>query len=205
SELGHSEELLREWPEAFRLVAQGRPRIRVAFEEVNRLLVVPDVALKLQRARLLLCRGHKLRYQRRELVHLIDGNGEHPVHLFAPHPCLHGTAPQGSRRRQSAQLPTTKTAQPIFAWANVTFKQATVLKAVVASGTFLSSLFRERARVPSKANASKPRDPRRLRSETVRGLLQVLGRHHRRGPMMSQISSQQSRLRAPKALGSFRV
>src|SRR6516162_2608727 len=42
-------------------------------------------------------------------------------------------------------------AQPIFAWANVTFKQATVLKAVVASGTFLTSLFRERARVPSKA------------------------------------------------------
>ena len=51
--------------------------------------------------------------------------------------------------KQSAQLPTTRTAQPIFAWANVTFKQATVLKAVVASGTFLPSLFRERARVPS--------------------------------------------------------
>jgi hypothetical protein len=31
------------------------------------------------------------------------------------------------------------------------------LKAVVASGTFLPSLFRERASVPSKANASKPR------------------------------------------------
>ena len=41
SELGHSEELLREWREAFRLVEQGRLRIRVAFEEVNRLLVVP--------------------------------------------------------------------------------------------------------------------------------------------------------------------
>jgi hypothetical protein len=49
-------------------------RIRVAFEEVNRLPVVRDVALKLQRARLLLCRGYKLWYQRRELVHLIDGN-----------------------------------------------------------------------------------------------------------------------------------
>src|SRR5258705_6416548 len=96
SELGHSEVLLREWREAFRVVEQGRLRIRVAFEEVTRLLVVPDVALKLQRARLLLCRSHKLWYQRRELVHLIDGNGEHPVHLFAPHPCLHGTAPQGS-------------------------------------------------------------------------------------------------------------
>src|ERR1700693_2870175 len=96
SELGHSEELLREWREAFRLVEQGRLRIRVAFKEVNRLPVVPDVALKLQRAWLLLCRGHKLWYQRRELLHLIDGNGEHPVHLFAPHPCLHGAAPQGS-------------------------------------------------------------------------------------------------------------
>jgi hypothetical protein len=64
---------------------------------------------------------------------------------------------------QSAQLPTTRTAQPIFAWANVTFKQATVLKVFVASGTFLPSLFRERARVPSKANASKPRGPRRRR------------------------------------------
>jgi hypothetical protein len=71
SELGHSEELLREWREAFRLVEQGRLRLRVAFEEVNRGLVVPDVALKLQRARLLLCRRHKLWSQRRELVHLI--------------------------------------------------------------------------------------------------------------------------------------
>src|SRR6202162_825956 len=62
SELDHSEELLREWREAFRLVEQGRLRIRVAFEEVNRLPVVPDVALKLQRTRLLLCRGHKLWY-----------------------------------------------------------------------------------------------------------------------------------------------
>jgi hypothetical protein len=35
------------------LVEQGRLRIRVAFEEVNRLPVVPDVALKLQRARVL--------------------------------------------------------------------------------------------------------------------------------------------------------
>jgi hypothetical protein len=56
-------------------------------------------------------------------------------------------------------------------WANVTFKQAIVLKAFVASGTFLPSLFRERARVPSKANAAKPRDPRKLRSETVRGMI----------------------------------
>ena len=87
SELGHSEELLRVWREAFRLVEQGRLRIRVAFEDVNRLLVVPDVELKLQRARLVLCRRHKLWYQRHELVHLVDGNGEHPVHLFAPHPC----------------------------------------------------------------------------------------------------------------------
>ena len=70
-------------------------------------------------------------------------------------------------------LELTRTVQPIFAWANVTFKQATVLKAFVASGTFLPSLFRERARVPSKANASKPRDPRRIRSETVRGMIQV--------------------------------
>src|SRR5260221_5665123 len=70
-------------------------------------------------------------------------------------------------------LPTTRTAQPIFAWANVTFKQATVLKGVIASRTFLPSLFRERARVPSKANASKPRDPRRLRSETGRGMIQA--------------------------------
>ena len=69
SEFGHSEELLRAWREAFRLVEQGRLRIRVAFEDINRLLVVPDVELKLQRARLLLCRGHKLWYQRRELVH----------------------------------------------------------------------------------------------------------------------------------------
>ena len=53
SELGRSEELLREWREAFRLVEQRRLRIRVAFEEVNRLPVVPDVALKLQRARVL--------------------------------------------------------------------------------------------------------------------------------------------------------
>jgi hypothetical protein len=52
----------------------------------------------------------------------------------------------------TAQLPATGTAQPVFAWANVTFKQATVLKAVVASGTFLPSLFRERARVPFKSN-----------------------------------------------------
>jgi hypothetical protein len=37
---------------------------------------------------------------------------------------------------------------PIFACANVTFRQATVLKAVASSGTFLPSLFRERARVP---------------------------------------------------------
>src|SRR6202040_4301025 len=96
SELGHSEELLREWREACRLVEQSRLRIRVAFEEVDRLLVGPDVALKLQRTRLLLCRGHKLWYQRLELVHLIDGNGEHPVHLFAPHPCLHGTVPQAT-------------------------------------------------------------------------------------------------------------
>ena len=50
SELGQSEELLRVWREAFPLVEQGRLRIGVAFEEVNRLLVVPDVALKLQRA-----------------------------------------------------------------------------------------------------------------------------------------------------------
>src|SRR5258705_10334456 len=108
SELGHSEELLREWREAFRLVEQGRLRIRVAFEEVNRLLVVPDVELKLQRARLLLCRGHKLWYQRRELVHLIDGNGEHPVHLFAPHPSLHVTAPHRSHdddNRRTANHP----------------------------------------------------------------------------------------------------
>src|SRR6201984_900521 len=91
SELGYSEELLRVWREAFRLVEQGRLRIRAAFEDVNRLPVVPDVELKLERARLLLRRGHKLWYQRRELVYLIDGNGEHPVHLFAPHPCLHGT------------------------------------------------------------------------------------------------------------------
>ena len=67
SELGHSEELLREWREAFRLVEQGRLRIHVAFKDVNRLLVVPDVELKLQRAWLLLCRGHKLWYQRLEL------------------------------------------------------------------------------------------------------------------------------------------
>src|SRR4029077_10178311 len=96
NELGHSEELLRAWREACRLVEQGRLRIRVAFEDINRLLVVPDVELKLQRARLLLCRSHKLWYQRRELVHLIDGNGEHPVPLLASHPCLHGTVPQGS-------------------------------------------------------------------------------------------------------------
>jgi hypothetical protein len=37
--------------------------------------------------------------------------------------------------------------------ANVTFKQATVLKAFVASGTFLPSLFRERARVPAALTA----------------------------------------------------
>ena len=41
SKLGQSEELLRESPEAFPLVEQGRLRIGVAFEEVNRLLVVP--------------------------------------------------------------------------------------------------------------------------------------------------------------------
>src|SRR5258705_7400276 len=105
SELGHSEELLREWREACRLVEQRRLRIRVAFEDINRLLVVSDVALKLQRARLLLCRGHKLWYQRRELVHLIDGNGEHPVHLFAPHPCLHGTVPHGSHAMTIGALP----------------------------------------------------------------------------------------------------
>jgi|SRR5712671_56361 len=46
SELGQTEELLRGWREAFRLVEQGHLRIGVAFEEVNRLLVVPDVALK---------------------------------------------------------------------------------------------------------------------------------------------------------------
>src|SRR4029077_9346928 len=72
---------------------------------------------------------------------------------------VHDLSTRLTRRRQSAQLPTTRTAQPIFAWANVTFKQATVLKAFVASGTFLPSLFRERARVPSKANASKPPGP----------------------------------------------
>src|SRR5882757_4708464 len=96
SELGHSEELLRVWCKACSLVEQSRLRICVALEDVNRLLVVPDVELKLQRARLLLCRGHKLWYQRLELVHLIGGDGEHPVHLFAPHPCLHGTVPQGT-------------------------------------------------------------------------------------------------------------
>ena len=96
SELGQSEELLRGWREAFPLVEQGRLRIGVAFEEVDRLLVVPDVELKLQRARLLLGRGRKLLCQRLELVHLIDANGKHPVHLFAPHPCLHGTVPEGS-------------------------------------------------------------------------------------------------------------
>jgi hypothetical protein len=97
SELGHSEELLRVWREAFGLVEQRRLRIRVALEDVNRLLVVRrNVELKLQRARLLRCCGHKLWYQRRELVHLIDGNGEHQVRLFARHPCLRGTAPQGS-------------------------------------------------------------------------------------------------------------
>ena len=40
---------------------------------------VSDVELKLQRAWLLLCRGHKLWYQRLELVYLIDANGKHPV------------------------------------------------------------------------------------------------------------------------------
>jgi hypothetical protein len=66
---------------------------------------------------------------------------------------------------------------PIFAWANVTFKQATVLKGVVASGTFLSSLFRERVRVPSKENASKPRDPSsHLRSP--HGIVDPVCAHH---------------------------
>jgi hypothetical protein len=101
----------------------GPPSKPQRSKKVNRLLVVPDVALKLQRARLLLCRGHKLWYQRRELVHLIDGNGEHPVHLFAPHPCLHGTAPQSSHdddnRRNCQPLELRK---QFFAWANVTFK-----------------------------------------------------------------------------------
>ena len=41
-------ELLREWRETFRLVEQGRLRIRVAFEEGNRLLVVPEVATGLK-------------------------------------------------------------------------------------------------------------------------------------------------------------
>jgi hypothetical protein len=50
--------------------------------------------------------------------------------------------------------------QPSSFTMNVTFKQSTVLKTVVASGTFLPSLFRERARVPSKANASKPGTPK---------------------------------------------
>jgi hypothetical protein len=44
----------------FRLVEQGRLRICVAFEEVNRRLIIPDATLKLQRARLLLRCGHKL-------------------------------------------------------------------------------------------------------------------------------------------------
>src|SRR5690242_611967 len=48
SELGQSEELLRGWPEAFPLVEQGRVRIDVALEEVNRLMIIPDIALKLQ-------------------------------------------------------------------------------------------------------------------------------------------------------------
>src|ERR1700747_522123 len=82
SEFGHSEELLREWQEAFRPVQQSRLRIRVAFEEVDRLLVVPDVALKLQRARLLRCRGHKLWYQRLLIFDLVVGNGKKPRHPF---------------------------------------------------------------------------------------------------------------------------
>src|SRR5258705_1959498 len=90
---------------AFGMMGKTRPHLRVAFEEVSRLLVVPDVAFKLQRARLLPCRSHKLWYQRCELVHLIDGNGEHPVHLFAPHPCLHGTVPHGSHAMTIGALP----------------------------------------------------------------------------------------------------
>src|SRR5262249_35149432 len=88
---GESEEFLGVRGEALALVEQGRLRVDGALEEVDRLLVVSDVALELKRARLLSGRGHKLLYQRLELFHLIDADGEHPVHLFAPHPCLHGT------------------------------------------------------------------------------------------------------------------
>jgi hypothetical protein len=75
-----------------------------------------------------------------ELVLLIDGSGEYPAHLFASHPCLHGAVPQGSHDDDNQRI-----CQPLelrnqyFVWANLTFKQATVLEAVVASGTFLPS------------------------------------------------------------------
>ena len=83
---GQRHKLLREiWPKVFGDVDDGGVRVGIPLVDVDRLLVVPDGILIRQRAGLLLRRGYEFVYDRLELVHLVDGEGDHPVDLVASH------------------------------------------------------------------------------------------------------------------------